>query len=847
MAKPTDSGFDETARLLKTVAVHFDKEDMIVRQWQLRRMRRLKLYWNSFSQIYWSEAAQDYRIAGMDDIAAAGNDQDYYDKPVNVFRAFLETLIAALSIQIPAISCVPDDADNPNDLITAKTGDKIGELLYKHNDAVFLWLHALYIHCTEGMVACYTYEDEDESYGTYEENQYKDEKALAHICPNCQAQLEAELFQKLQSGQEENQEGNQEGNQDNSYSSQESDPQAPKPKIPSIEIQNEQFTNEEKDKFAPGDDDVELQSLILNDDAIICPECGEELDPELKKTELIIPRIVGKTTKTKSRICMEMYGGLYIKIANYAKCQKETPYLDWSYETHYVNPLECYPHLRGKIGQGGLSNSGTPDPYEQYARINPQYRNAYPEEQVTVKNTWLRPAAFNILSEEDAEFLKKKFPNGAKLVRINDYVADYENESLDDCWTLTKNPIHDYLSHDPLGELLVNIQDITNDLISLVIQTIEHGIAQTWVDPSIVNVDAQGQIESQPGTITATKPVAGVKSISEAFYSTSLATLHPEVFQFYQIIQQLGQFVSGALPSVFGGMQDSTSSGTAAEYAMSRSMALQRLQTPWKMLTIFWKEVFGKAIPAYMKSLNYDERYVEKDEQGNFINVFIRRSELVGKIGSVELEASEQIPITDQQKADTIMRLFELNNAEIIQALAAPENLPFIRKIVKIPEFVLPGEEDRQKQYEEIQLLIQGEPITIPPDPLQIQLALHRGLQPPQPQELPSIQVDPIVDNHTIEGEICRNWLVGPAGRLAKIENPMGYKNVLLHMKQHMDQAAQLMAQQMQQQAILNSQNKPKRPAGSNVKKQNTTKQLPESSPVNPGNFGVNDNVTRVQ
>jgi len=36
-----------------------------------------------------------------------------------------------------------------------------------------------------------------------------------------------------------------------------------------------------------------------------------------------------------------------------------------------------------------------------------------------------------------------------------------------------------------------------------------------------------------------------------------------------------------------------------------------------------------------------------------------------------------------------------------------------------------------------------------------------------------------------IEMETCRYWLVGAAGRLAKIERQEGYKNVLLHMKMH--------------------------------------------------------------
>ena len=58
--------------------------------------------------------------------------------------------------------------------------------------------------------------------------------------------------------------------------------------------------------------------------------------------------------------------------------------------------------------------------------------------------------------------------------------------------------------------------------------------------------------------------------------------------------------------------------------------------------------------------------------------------------------------------------------------------------------------------------------------------------QPLVPNEQSSIEIDPDVDNHEIEASICRSWLISSAGRLAKVENPEGYKNVLLHMKAHM-------------------------------------------------------------
>lgn len=770
---------DETKRLLKTVVDHFDMEDRIVRERQLRHCRRLKLYWNNFSQIYWSEAARDYRIYGADDLAVDGNDQEYYDRPVNVFRAFLETIIAALSIQIPGITCVPDDAENPADLSTAKAGDKIAELLYKHNDVIFFWLYALYIHCTEGMVACYTYEKSDKSYGAYEQRDYQDEEIESYVCPHCGERLADDIFQmKLPFGE-----------------SQAPEPPGP----PDIE-----FSDEERNEFQPDDDDVDIHSA-LDDEGPICPACLQSLDPELQKTKLVIPKFVGMSTKPKSRICFDVKGTLYVKIANYAKEQKDTPYLIDSYETHYANALHRYPELRDELPKGGMLG-GVNDPYEQYARLNPQYRNAFPENQVTIKNAWLRPAAFEILELEQCKKMKRKFPDGAKVIMVNEICAHAENESLDDCWTITRNPMHDYLNHDPLGELLTNVQDIVNDLISLTLQTIEHGINQTWADPAVVNFPGQEQMEAAPGYITPTKLQGGAKNISESFFSTKSATLSPEIFQFYQIINQLGQFVSAAMPSIFGGSQEAGSSRTASEYAMSRSASLQRLQTPWKMLTIWWKTIFGKAISSYIKLVKDqgDQRIVKKNDSGSFVNIIIRRAEISGKIGDIELENGENIPVTDEQKADIVMKLMELNNMEIMAALTSPENLPFIRKIVRMPEFKLPGEDDRQKQYEEIQLLTQSEPIVIPPDELQIQLAVAQGMEP-QPTQLPSIEVDPIVDNHQIEAAICRSWLVSEAGRLCKTENPPGYMNVLLHMKGHMDIIAQQMMQQ--QMAAAQSQN----------------------------------------
>lgn len=715
---------------LKTVITHFENEDRFLRDRQLRNWKRLKFLWNGFQNIWWSETAHDWRV--YDQQMQNETDQSYYDKPVNVFRAYLESIIAALSVTVPPIKCGPDNADNPLDIDTAKAGDKITGLVYKHNDAPLLWIHALFVFATEGLIAAYNYTDEDEKYGTYSEEKYEDEEIETEdkLCPICHQQLS---------------------------------------------------DDSEKYEYDPGEDDVEIKNL-MNEGLVLCKNCAQLVDPELRKNKFTVSRITGYTKQPKSRQCIEIYGGLNIKVAGYARKVCETPYLRYAYECHYADAIEEFPQLFDnksrsfRIGPGEIK--GIYDIYEAWARQNPQYFGEYPINNVTVRKYWLRHSAFNVLgNKDDIDALKKRFPDGAKVCLVNDEYVESENQSLDDHWTLAVNPLSDFLVYEPIGNLLVTIQDITNMLVSLVLQTIEHGVPQTFADPSVLNFNAYKNSEVLVGGIFPATPKAG-KGLGDAFYEVKTATLSGEVMPFGQKIQELGQLVSGALPSLFGGVSTGGSQ-TASEYSMSRAQALQRLQNTWKMLNFWWKNIFSKVIPAYIKEMKEDEHYTVPGQNGNYITVAIRMAELQGKLGDIELEASEQLPLTWAQKKDVIEKLMQTNNPEILAALAAPENSGLIASALGLDNFVVPGEADRIKQFEEIEQLLASEPIP--------------GMNGEQE---PSVPVDPILDNHQIEAAITRTWLISDTGRQVKVDNPPGYLNVLLHYKAHM--LAMMQAQQPQ-------------------------------------------------
>ena len=752
---------EETKRLLKVVTDHFDGEDRAVRERQIRTWRELKLLWDNFSRIWYSEVAHDWRIY---DREQDQQDADYYDKPINIFKAYLESIIAALSVTVPPIKCFPDDADNNLDLSTAKAGDKIAQLIYRHNDAPLLWLHALFIYCTEGLIAAYTYAKEDEAYGTYKEKKYEESEELRYVCQNCNTPLEDDVF-----------------------------------------------TDQIRSEFQPTED-PELLDIVFNDNEVICPTCAQLIDPNLQKQPFIVTRLVGETTKAKSRQCIEIFGGLFVKVPNYAQKQEDCLYLILSREIHYASVLGKYPWMKDKI-KGGSSQASE---YEAWARISTQYRGDFPENVVTERSVWLRPESFNVCqTDEEINHLKRKYPKGVKVVFANDLIAEACPEAMDDCWTLSYNPLSDYLHHEPLGMCLTAIQDITNDIISLTLQTMEHGIPQTWADPGVVNFEQYKQLRATPGSIIPTKTITG-KSIRDAFHEVKTATLSPEVLPFAGKIQELGQLTSGALPSLFGGQMEDNK--TASGYSMARSQALQRLQTSWKLLTFWWKNVFSKVVPAYIKTVTEDERDVEQDEAGNFVNVFIRRAELEGKIGKVELEANENLPLTWSQIKDTVMQLLTMNNPEILQALTAPENLKFIREAVGLVGFVMPGEADVAKQSDEIRLLLNSAPLQEPAvDPATgIPIPDATGMQPAM-NEVPSVEIDPDVDNHEVEADICRRWLISEAGRVSKIDNPNGYKNVLLHMKAHTQHMQMMQQQAMMAQASAQGNVPPEKPKPDNA------------------------------
>jgi hypothetical protein len=302
---------DQELTDLKVMRDHFWKEDTATRQRQLQKWRRLKFFWNNITNVWYDSVAHDWRTFDQSSFDNGGDgDQEYYDQRINVFKAYLESIFAALSILVPPVSAFPDDAQNSTDIETAKAADKIGGIIYRHNNAEMLWLHNLYIWGTEGLVCGYNYAKYDKEYGTYKVDEYENKQELHQIttCPQCQYEIEDVIINPQDSQMQENPEQELQAGSNNPSSNIGANP---------------------------------VGGLMD-----ICPACNQPTQFQTHIENKTVAELIDTVDEPKARVHMESYGGLNCKIPLYARKPSEVLYNFYNFETHYANIIEEFPDLQ---------------------------------------------------------------------------------------------------------------------------------------------------------------------------------------------------------------------------------------------------------------------------------------------------------------------------------------------------------------------------------------------------------------------------------------------------------------------------------------------------------------------
>ena len=695
-------------------------EDRLVREDYVRLWKRLEYYWNNILDIFLDPIARDWRVPNWDDLEEEG---EIAPRLINIYRPHGEAIVAALSVTIPSVYFHPDDADNPDDLEASKAYRTITDLLALHNDAGMLFIKAIVILFNQGTIFGYNYYHTDPKYGSYEKpkTEFRDIEIFEAFCPQCGYGLDAGI-------------------------------------VPPQQQQNAASMGEQQGP----------QPIYQ------CEKCGYQGPAEINQGVEKLPQIVGFDKSPKGSVCQELFSGLHVKVPAYAKKQEECGYLLLEFAQSAAMLRSIYQDRADKI-------NARQDVYETYSfsKIPLQYLGQYPDNAANVSCIWLRPYHYWQLGVGKIDIIKQltaKYPEGLYAIFVNDEFMEANPENMDEHWTISKNPLGNYIYGRPLGENLATVQDIRAQLVEIELQTAEHGIPETFADGKVLDFKKYGEGRAKPGMVTQVNPRAG-KSISDAFFTTSSAILSQEIDPLRQHIDQDAQFVSSSFPSVYGGVS-SGGSKTASEYSQSRTASLQRLGTTWKVAATFWGHFQSRSAVEYagvLKELGKDERFTKREGEG-FVNVWIRSTALSGKIGRIEPEATEQLPASWAQKKDAIQQLLVAGIPEILMVLTDPRNAEIMKEAIGLNELYIPGEEDRTRQYKEFAIMSQGIPLP----------------------------TNPLLDNDEIHATVLKSILNGNVGDTLDPQIKMICEQ---HLMEHLQRVAENQAAQDEQDAKMSGKN----------------------------------------
>lgn len=647
-----------------------EKEDEDIRINLLNVGKRNTLYFNNIQNIFLDPVAKDYRSvdAVMEELQRQGMVTDI--KVSNVYRPWVESIVAALSVEVPSVEFAPEDCDNPEDIEAAKAFENIGKLVSRKNSAALKLIKALVIMMNQGVVFGHICYEESEKYGTVRvANKWQEVPTQVNDlrCANCGQILDVGVSE------------------------------------------------------VPGE-------------PIECPDCGATAPPETYPRMELFDQEVGYEDQPKGMTRFDVYGPNHVKVPLYARDQEKCGYVILRIDDHIARFRAEY---GDQLEEGEDFDSSRSDlnKYERWARSPIEYVGDFMQDLTTIRYCYFRPWYYHTLdNKERVEMLKQRYPKGLKVAVIDDYIVSRESKNLDEDWEISYDPRADYIHAEPAGNSIIPIQDGENDVFNVGIQSIIYGIGETFVHPKTLNLKNYSESRGAPGMMTNALPPSADKSLADGFHTIKAATLTGEYSAFSASLQSRGQLVSGAMPSLFGG-QNLAGSKTASEYKDSRAQALQRIQIPWRTIKVFWTGLIFKSSVCYANNLQEDEHFQEK-KNGSFINVWISKSSLTGKVGRVEPDLNETIPHTWAQKRDSITNLIGLQIPEVGQILMHPNNSELLRQYAAIPELYIPGENDRNKQWAEFYQILRGEEAT----------------------------VDVQIDDHGVHMQVMKNILVSPQG-----------------------------------------------------------------------------------
>jgi hypothetical protein len=799
----------ELVNALRELVRQYRQEGVTARRHEIRRIRQARLFWQGLQYAWWNPNDMNWHLPFEQKFSddRALEEMPRYQFVTNFYQGFGLSFVAVLSQDVPSVRFYPQSAQSLVDIAAAKAASDVAELVERNNHVEQLLTSIGYFLWTDGKLGAYVrYVADGQRFG------FREQEIVAGVeiplgpdvwkCSNCGRETAVGGYQRSDSSDQEAGDdgetlpaslrsaagGPEYGAQENAGRSGRDDSYG------DGRISGDQFD----DEVLRGANGAPLRmanykTAGATGDGITCPGCGAQLEEkDLRRAERVtVPRVVETRRVANGQEVISIAGGLELNTPVWANEMHEFPYLQWQTEVHRAKLKAAYPHAANKIET--TPSQGAEDVYARVSRISVEQGlpSIHPGDAlmnlITFDRTWLRPWAFYSVEDEDVRReLLALFPDGCYVAFAGDAYCEARNESMDDHWRVLHALPGDGQNRPSVGDSLVQVQERYNVLSNMQAETYEYGIPPIYADPQVLDFDALANQVAEPAAHFPARARPG-QPLAAGFFQPAPAQVPPDMIRHQQdLIGPVAQFLTGLFPAVFGGNMEDVK--TASGYALARDQALGRLGLVWRRLKQFYGEVMLLGVESFRKNRPEDVGVPLLGPDGMLDARMIRVADLKGNI-AVHPEADETFPRLKSQQRGVLQQLFGLKDPLIQEAMADPANIGYIKNVLGLTELVVPGEDSRNKQLREIQVLLGGSPIMV-----EVPATVGQKTASGDQEEggasravvLPSVAVDLLLDNHAVEFEECKRWANSEAGQSARMSNPAGFANVRAHAEAHL-------------------------------------------------------------
>lgn len=517
-----------------------------------------------------------------------------------------------------------------------------------------------------------------------------------------------------------------------------------------------------------------------------CPNCGYGLGPSdyYPALWMNVPVVSGWQDVPQGQVRQTVYNNLHFQISPFDsesgaddEMLRNTPIGNLAIEVDQAALRSMWPDEWNAI-QGSGESAGSPEgELDRMARLRSQVPGFTRGSALmssgqlpTYERTWIQPIAYGALGKkEDADSLKKQFPNGVCVYSVNGAWLGCRQASLTDEWTMCTTGLTGGPNPPAVLEAAMDIQDRINDTANT-----QHEYFDRMAVPPIL-YNSKLITKGLSGRYLSPSSLLGVNASAELGHKLQDAFFQPEfhmdnsVHNYLEALMMLVQLLTGITPQMYGGTQKGIETSSGQKQALDVATGVMRLY--WDQVREEDAQAAKISVRCLAESATDDILNPIMGDTGpqSFKNDKIEIENLKGEFLTYPDE-EQGYPVSFEETRAVLEKIIEQSAQNpLIQEMFQPmANRRFFAKYLA-PGLQIPGEKQHYKVLNDIGKLLASKPIQT--------IDQQSGF----PTMIPAVMPDRDFDDMEIVQEVVKEFAVSNHD-LEKTQ-PLAFQNLRLYFR----------------------------------------------------------------